>query len=185
MFATALKGLFAHKLRLASTAPAAGVGGAFLAGPLVLTDTIRKTFDTVFSGVYAGTDGQVRAPAAFEGPNNTGEQRGRVPESLVPVVAKVPDVAVAEGQVLGYTRLVGKNGDALGNPENGAPTLGGNWSSTPQLNAFTVVQGAPPRAPDGVVIDKKSAQDGNLTVGDTTTVLLQGPPQKVRISGIV
>ncbi len=185
MFATALKGLLAHKLRLMSTALAVVLGVAFLAGTLVLTDTIRRTFDTVFGGVYAGTDGLVRAPAAFEGPNNSGEQRGRVPESLVPVVAQVPDVAVAEGQVLGYTRLVGKDGEALGDPENGAPTLGGNWNPTPQLNAFTVVQGAPPQAPDEVVIDKQSAKDGNLAVGDTTTVLVQGPPQKVRISGIV
>lgn len=184
MFATALKGLLARKVRLVSTTLAVVLGVAFLAGTLVLTDTIRRTFDTVFSGVYAGTDGMVRAPAAFEGPNNSGEQRGRVPESLVPVVSKVPDVAVAEGQVLGYTRLVAKNGEALGNPESGAPTLGGNWSPTPQLNALTVVQGAPPRAPDEVVIDKQSAKDGDLAVGDTTTVLVQGPPQKVRISGI-
>src|SRR5690349_7389267 len=98
-----------------STALAVVLGVAFLAGTLVLTDTIRRTFDSVFTGVYAGTDGMVRAPAAFQGPNNTGEQRGRVPESLVPVVAKVPDVAVAEGQVLGYARLVGKDGNALGN----------------------------------------------------------------------
>jgi putative ABC transport system permease protein len=47
------------------------------------------------------------------------------------------------------------------------------------------VAGHAPRAPGQVAIDLKSARDGHLTVGDTTTVLVNGPPQRVKVVGIV
>jgi len=184
MLRTALKGLLAHKLRLFRTAFAVTLGVSLMAGTLVLTDTMQRTFDDLFANVYRGTDVVVRATAAFEGPQGTGLQRGRVPESLVAKVQGVPGVAVAEGSVFGYARLIGTNGKALGDPANGAPTLGMGWSDNRDLNFFRLVDGRPPRAADEIVIDRKSSKDGKLHVGDWTTVLVQGPPQRVRISGV-
>ncbi|MGH9263896.1 MAG: ABC transporter permease [Acidimicrobiales bacterium] len=184
MFRTTIKGLLAHKRRMFTTALAVTLGVAFMAGTLVLTDTIGKTFDDLFGDVYENTDAVVRAEAAFDGPMNSGAQRSRVDQSLVSSLEGVTGAAVVEGQVQGYARLVGKDGKAIGNPQMGAPTYGGNWSEAEELNPFTLVAGQPPRADNEVVIDKKSADDGKLTVGDTTTVLVQGPPQQVRIAGI-
>ena len=184
MFRTTIKGLLAHKRRMITTALAVTLGVAFMAGTLVLTDTLGKTFDDLFGDVYKNTDAVVRAKAAFDGPMNAGAQRGRVDESLVASLRAVSGASVVEGQVQGYARLVGKDGKALGNPKMGAPTYGGNWSEAKELNPFTLVAGQPPRADNEVVIDKKSADDGKLAVGDTTTVLVQGPPQQVRITGI-
>jgi putative ABC transport system permease protein len=185
MLLTALRNLWAHKVRLMSTALSIMLGVALMAGTLVLTATMRKTFDNLFSDVYKGTDAVVRAKAAFEGPQeSTGTQRGRVDASLLPTVRSIDGVAAAEGTVFGYARLIGKDGKALGNPVNGAPTIGTNWSDNSALNQFRLVSGAAPRADDEVVIDRKSATDGHLSVGDTTTVLVQGPPQRVRIAGI-
>jgi putative ABC transport system permease protein len=185
MLKVALKGLFARKVRLATTALAVVLGVAFMAGTLVLTDTVNRTFNNLFATVYKGTDAVVRDHAVFTGPQNTGTQRGRVDASLLPTVQQVPGVAVAEGSVLGYTRLIAKNGKALGNPSNGAPTLGGSWSTVPRLNPFTLVSGRAPASPNEMVIDRQSAQDGKLAVGDYATVLTQAPPQRMRISGIV
>ncbi|HST48521.1 ABC transporter permease [Jatrophihabitans sp.] len=184
MFATTLKSLLAHRFRMLATALAIALGVAFMAGTLVLTDTMRQTFDNLFADVYRGTDVVVRVKAAFEGPQGGADLRGRVDAALIPRVQAVPGVSVAEGGVFGYARLVGKGGKALGNPTTGAPVLGTAWSDTGALNPFNLVAGAPPRADDEVVIDKKSAGDGHLAVGDTTTVLVLGPPQRVRISGI-
>src|SRR5213079_2090093 len=36
-----------------------------------------------------------------------------------------------------------------------------------------------------VVIDRKSATEGRLRVGDFTTVLVKGPPQRVQVVGII
>ena len=179
-----IEGLFARKLRLVTTALAVTLGVAFMAGTLVLTDTISKTFNDLFATGYQGTDAVVRGASAFNGPRFAGQQRPLFGASLVPALSRVPGVAADEGEATGYARLVGKNGKALGNPATGAPTLGGNWSTSPQLSQFRLVAGHAPQAANEVVIDKKSATDGQLPVGDTTTVLVQGPPLPARISGI-
>src|SRR5215469_11730558 len=185
MIKIVLQGLLARKLRLVTTALAVILGVAFTAGTLVLTDTMSSIFNDLSAGVYKGTDAVVRAKAVFNGPNQMGEQRPNIDASLVPALSHVPGVAAAAGSAFGYTRLIGKDGKPIGNPANGAPTLGGNWSSVPALNPFHLVAGHAPQAPDGVVIDKQSANDGHLAVGDTTTVRVSGPPQRVRIVGIV
>ena len=185
MFRVTVKGLLAHKFRVAATALAVMLGVAFMAGTLVLTDTISRTFDELFGDVFADTDAVVRQEEAFSAPFGEGAQRGRVEASLVGTLAAVDGVALAEGMVQGYARLVGKDGKPIGNPEMGAPTFGANWSRSDELNPFTIIAGAPPGADTDVVIDKKSADDGRLRVGDIATVLVQGPPQQVRVAGIV
>jgi putative ABC transport system permease protein len=72
MLHTTWKGLLGHKFRFVATALAVTLGVAFTAGTLVLTDTIRTTFDNLFANVYQGTDAVVRAKAAFEGPPGAG-----------------------------------------------------------------------------------------------------------------
>src|SRR5215471_2311544 len=186
MYKIVVQGLLARKRRLVTTALAVVLGVAFTAGTLVLTDTMTHIFNDLSAGVYKGTDAVVRAKAVFDaGLNGGGEQRPNIDASLVQPLSHVPGVAAAEGSAFGYTRLIGKDGKPLGHPANGAPTLGGNWSTNPRLNPFHLVAGHAPQAPDEVVIDKQSANDGHLAVGDTTTVLVSGPPQRVRIVGIV
>src|SRR5213080_4888266 len=179
-----MRGLMARKFRLFATALAVTLGVAFMAGTLVLTDTIGKTFNDLSSGVYKGTDAEVRAKAAFTGGMYIGAQRPFVDASLVRTLARVPGVAQDEGSIYGYTRLIGENGQVLGNPAQGAPTLGGNWNQVAALNPYHLLAGHAPQEPGQVVIDAKSARDGHLGIGDTTTVLVNGPPHRVRVVGI-
>jgi putative ABC transport system permease protein len=185
MLRITIRNLLARKFRLVATALAVTLGVAFMAGTLALADTIGRTFDDLSAGVYKGTDAAVRGTAVFTGPQYTGDQRPFVSDSLLSELTRVPGVAAAQGDIGGYTRLIGTNGQALGNPAGGAPTMGGNWIPVPALNSFHLVAGHPPQAADQVVIDAKSARDGHLQVGDTTTVLVKGPPQRVRVAGIV
>src|SRR5436190_5485578 len=185
MLKTTLRNLMAHKFRLLATALAVTLGVAFVAGTLVLTDTIQKTFDDLFSDVYQGTDAVVRAKASFEDPNNSSfKQRGRVDASLVGTVKKVDGVRIAEGQIFGYAQIIDKNGDAVGDPSMGPPVVGGNWSHVKELNSFNIVDGRPPRADNEVVIDKKSADDTGYKVGDSIQVLVKGGPQTLKLTGI-
>jgi putative ABC transport system permease protein len=186
MFKVIVHGLLARKFRLFATALAVTLGVAFMAGTMVLTDTIGNTFNNLSSGVYKGTDAEVRAKAAFSAPAmGGGDQRPLISASLVQALRRVPGVAADEGSAMGYARLTGSNGKALGNPAAGAPTLGGNWNQVKQLNPWTLVAGHPPETANQVVIDKKSATDGHLRVGDMTTVLALGPPQRFRVVGVV
>ena len=180
-----MHGLLARKFRLFATALAVTLGVAFMAGTLVLTDTFGQTFNDLSAGVYKGTDAEVRATSVFNGPQFTGAQRPFVDASLASTLSRVPGVAAAEGSVFGYTRLIGQNGKALGNPAAGAPTLGGNWNQVAALNPWHLVTGHAPQSAGQVVIDKKGVADGHLRVGDYTTVLVKGPPQRVQIVGII
>src|SRR5947208_8068247 len=182
MFHTTIKGLMARKLRLFTTGIAVLLGVAFMTGTLVLTATVGRTFDNLFANVYEHTDAVVRAHSEFSQQGMS--QRGRIDASLLPTVAAVPGVAAAEGSVQGYAQLVDKKGDAVGKPNNGPPTLGGDWNSVDALNPFRLVAGHKPVADDEVVIDKHSADQTGYKVGDTATVLLTGPPQQVKIAGI-
>src|SRR5579859_5302157 len=100
MLRTAFKSLLAHRIRFLATALAVTLGVSFMAGTLVLTDTVSRTFNGLFATVYRGTDAVVRAKAAFNGVQNTGEQRARVDASLVDSLRTVKGVAVAEGTIL-------------------------------------------------------------------------------------
>lgn len=184
MLRMSLKNTLAHGRRLASTAVAVILGVALMAGTLVLTDTISQTFSGLYTTVYQGTDAVVRANAAFTGLQNSGAQRPPVDAGLVTSLRTVKGVAADQGQILGYTRLVGKNGQAVGNPATGAPALGGNWGQVAALNPFHLVAGHAPQAAGQIAIDAKSARDGHLAVGDTTTVLANGP-RRVQVVGIV
>ena len=185
MLRTSFKSMLAHRRRLVATAVAVILGVALIAGTLVLTDTISQTFGGLYTTVYQGTDAVVRAKAAFTGIQGSGAQRPPVDAGLVASLRTVKGVAADAGDISGYTRLIGKNGQALGKPANGPPTLGGNWSQVAALNPFHLVAGHAPQAAGQVAIDAKSARDGHLAVGDTTTVLANGPPQRVQVVGIV
>src|SRR6478736_9354881 len=156
MLRVVMHGLLARKFRLVATALAVTLGVAFMAGTLVLTDTFGQTFNDLSAGVYKGTDAVVRATATFNGPAFTGAQRPFTDAALADSLSRVPGVAAAEGSAYGYTRLIGKDGKALGNPASGAPTLGGNWNQVAALNPWHLLAGHAPQAAGQVVIDKKS-----------------------------
>src|SRR6185437_8494354 len=119
MWRVTLKGLLAHKLRLALTALSIVLGVTFIAGTFVLTDTLHNTFDTLFGNIYKNVDFQVRGVAQL-GTSGAGVQRNAVPSSLVPKVQAVPGVAAAVGSVQGNgVQFVAPDGKAIST--GGAP----------------------------------------------------------------
>src|SRR4051812_35926391 len=123
MFRISLKSLWAHKRRLVGTSLAVVLGIAFLAGTMVLGDTLKATFNDLFTNVNKGTDTVVRSSTKIE--SNGNSQRPPIDESLVARVRQVPGVAQAEPDVDGYGVLVGSNGKPV--TSNGPPTMAGNW----------------------------------------------------------
>src|SRR4029453_10725244 len=139
----ALRGLMDHKGRRASPLRAGALGVAFVAGVLMLTDTMNKSFDDLFATAFEGTDAVVRSSETIDD-GMGGEVRSRVDESLLADVRGAADVAEAEGFVQGYARIIDKNGDPVGNPAMGPPTFGGDWSEVDRLNGFTLPEGRAP-----------------------------------------
>jgi putative ABC transport system permease protein len=181
---SALRAAWARKRRLVGTSLAVFLGVAFLTGTLVLGDTLRANFDSLFTNANAGTDAVVRSTAKLEadggrGPNR--EQRGTVPVALADRLRSVPGVAAAAPSIEGYGQLVGSDGKAVGG--NGPPRLAGNWIDQPELNPYRLVEGRAPQADDEVVVNRGAADAGKLHVGSRATV--QTPePVPVTVVGI-
>lgn len=181
MLVTTIRNILGHKLRLLTTGLAVAIGVAFMAGTQVFTATMAHTFDEMFTSAYAKTDAMVRANATFEA--NGFEQRPRIDESMVATLEAVDGVALAQPDVWGYAQLVDRDGEPIGMPGAGPPTVGANWSDE-ALNTWTLVDGRGPDADDEVVVDKGVADKGDYWVGDRVTVLVTGAPLEVTITGV-
>ena len=176
-----IKNLLAHKLRLALTAISVVLGVAFVAGTLVLTDTMNATFDNVFGEATKNTSVAVRAESAFSTDDGT-DQRENIAASLLRNVEEVDGVAEATPIVNGYAQVVGKDGDVVQNGQ--APGLGTNWIDSKTLSPLKLTDGRAPAGPDEVAIDGATAEKGGLAVGDRVKVLLKGPARTVELTGI-
>ncbi len=184
MLTTTFKGIAGHKRRFVSTCVAVVLGVAFLAGTLVLGDTIRGGFDQMFATANAGTSVVVRNATSIG--SGDAAQRGVVDPSVVDTVRAVPGVAAAETVVTGPAQLVAADGSAVGG--QGPPTLGSGWIDDPALEPYRITEGRAPQATPGgpveIVIDRDAADTAKLSVGDTTSVLV--PDQvPVVVVGIV
>jgi putative ABC transport system permease protein len=185
MWKVTRKGLAAHKLRFALTALAVFLGVAFMSGTLVLTATIQSTFDNLFSSIYQGTDAVVRAKEVLAADFGAG-LRPPIPESYLERVQATPGVASASPNVsIDYAQILNAEGKTFGKAGTGPPALGFNWDPNPILNPFRLQPGSRAPANDHeVVIDKRSADEGKIQVGQAVTVLTAKGPGKYTVVGI-
>ncbi len=107
---SALRG---HKRRFFGTFLAVLLGVAFLSGTLVMGDTLRGSFDTMFGDATRGTAAVVRSADVVTVPGAGQGTRSPVSTSLAAAVEKVPGVAAAEPAVQGEGRLIGKDGKVV------------------------------------------------------------------------
>lgn len=182
MWRITVKGLRAHKLRLALTALAIVLGVTFVTGTLVLTDTLNNTFTTLFGQVYQNINFEVRGVAAFPTSGAAGAIRKPIPESIIAAVKDVPGVAVAEGGVSGYAQFIAPNGKAV--TTGGAPTIGLSYGADRRLSSLRLVAGKPPTTSTQVVMDQGTARKYHFSVGNQVRILLPGSPQTFTLSGI-
>ncbi|MXM66567.1 FtsX-like permease family protein [Streptomyces sp. HUCO-GS316] len=173
--------LRAHKRRFAGTFLAVFLGVAFLAGTLVMGDTLRASFDTMFGAATSGTDAVVRSADAITTPGESQGVRQPVDTDLAGTVWRVPGVAAAEPDIQGAGQLVGADGKPIGG--QGPPTFAGNWITDPKLNAYRLAEGRAPLKSGEVVVNRGAAKKGDLKIGDTTT-LRTPDPVKVTIVGL-
>src|SRR6478736_4954794 len=153
---------------------------SFVSGSFILADSLKATFDNLFTELTQNVDLEVRSVLSVD---DISAVRDPVPASLVDTVKAVPGVAVAEGGLQRTATLLKKNGDAVNT--NGAPAIGTSWTVDPELNGTTLKEGVAPTGRDDVVIDKLTAKNNNYKVGDQITIVLDTGPQTFRIVGLI
>jgi len=180
MIKTAIKSLFAHKIRFILTAVAIVLGVSLVAGTFIFTDTINAQFDDLLDDIYAGIDVSVRADAG-----DFGASTEPFPAEVLGSVLAVDGVDVAEGGVASISiQVLDKSGDPIGG--QGPPTLGFSWGEVPSLSPMRIKDGGglPPSGPGEVMLDANTVDNAGFVLGDEVTVIGFLGPEEFELVGI-
>jgi putative ABC transport system permease protein len=182
--AFALKGLLGRKLRTILTAFAIVLGVATVSGTYVLTDSIDRAFDSIFTDVRKGSNVVISGKSAFDlNSDETGITEPAFDESLLDKVRTLPGVDQAEGSVDGEAQLIGRDGKAI--VYGGAPNLGFSIANPESpFNPLSLVAGSWPAARE-VVVDKATAGKEDIDIGDIIGVQAEGSVQRLNVAGLV
>ena len=181
----ALRGLLARKLRSTLTAIAIVLGVAMVSGTLVLTDTIDKAFDSIFSSSYEQTDAVVSGKKLVEW-SQTG--KAQVSEDVLAQVRALPEVEAAAGTILDMSgdanqaKILDREGEAI---QGNNPTFGlGVDPGDERFNPFELVEGDWASGSRQVVVDVNTADEQGFRLGETVKIAGEGPVRSFELAGI-
>ncbi len=174
----ALRGLAARKLRTSLTVIAVLLGVTMIAGTFVLTDTIQKAFDEIFTSQTKGADvivsGREEVDTEFTMPRPLD---GKVLDDI----RQLSSVSQVAGQINDVAAVVGKDGKVVST--GGAPTIAATYMPKP-FAAIGISKGREPRGPDEVSIDAATADKEGFKIGDTVTIAAGGPKKQFKLVGL-
>src|SRR5215204_5021537 len=180
MIKATLKSLLSRKLRLILSALAVVLGVMFVSGSFVMTDTLGKSFDSLFESVNQTLDVQVTGKPKLEGQSDA-EIPSNMPASVVEEVKSAPGVEKATPYVFSAgARIVGKNGKVL--TSFGPPQFGMSWTGDDDL--IELREGRGPEAADEIAMDAATAKTSKYEIGDQVPVLTLQPKKTFKLVGI-
>ncbi|MEU1196204.1 ABC transporter permease [Streptomyces sp. NPDC005813] len=180
MLKATLRSFLAHKGRLLLSALAVVLSVAFVAGSLIFSDTVTRTFDRLFASTAA--DVTVEPKNDLDSQIPTGATQ-TVPASLADRLAKVDGVAATHvDAAVENATVVDADNKSVG-PTTGAPTIVTNWEVT-ERSPVKLTSGHEPRGDGEALLDADTAEKKHVGIGDTLTVQAQPGSFKVRIVGI-
>ncbi|HET7304781.1 MAG TPA: FtsX-like permease family protein [Segeticoccus sp.] len=172
MFRATWRSLLGRKLRLLMSAVAIVLGVAFVAGSLIFTDSLGRTYDSIM----AGTVGDVVVRPAGSAGEDTVQVDTTLPSSLIPKLADVQGAARADGNVTAYGVFpVGKDGKVIG--VQGAPGIGVNYTDAPAghgLDGLSLQRGHVPQHRGEVALDSTTAEKSGYHLGDRIRLVTSG-----------
>ena len=196
MLRVAIKGVLARKLRLLLTSIAVVLGVGFVAGAFFLTDSMRDSFDDLFTVASEGIDVHIQSveykelveQQATSAPGTISIDLARVgvaPE-VIEQVKELDGVDQVAGSIFEFgATVLGKDGKPI--QSGGAPAFGANWvAEAEDIGALRLVEGDAPDE-DQVLLDATVMEDGKFEIGDDVRVLTQGgrKVEEFEISGVV
>ena len=178
----ALKGLLGRKLRTALTAFAIVLGVAMVSGTYVLTDSIDKAFDSIFTESRAGSTAVITGKSAFDISEGSGASRRRSSTSRCSRrCARSPASLQPRGASTARHRSSGttaRRSSTAAHRTSGFSIANGDSV----FNPLTLVEGDWP-GPGEVAIDEATADKEDFAIGREVGVQGDGPVERLRISG--
>ncbi|WP_406010243.1 ABC transporter permease [Streptomyces sp. NBC_00637] len=180
MLKATLRSFLAHKGRLLLSALAVVLSVAFVAGSLIFSDTVTRTFDRLFASTSADVTVQPADDLDAAVPSGAVQT---VPASLADELARVEGVASAHADVsVENITVVDGDNESVG-PTTGAPTIATDWFVTDR-SPVKLTSGHAPQGAGEAMLDADTADKKHVKIGDTLTVMAQPGSFKVRIVGI-
>jgi putative ABC transport system permease protein len=173
----AIKSLWARKLRALGTTVAVFVGVSLIAGTYVLTDTINKAFDQIFSDSLKGTSVVITNKQPVTQQTNTSTS---FPAGVLKEVRRVPGVKLASGTI--FTG----GGIFKGDKEVGTQFAPKFVSAIlpPQIESLKTVEGHRPTNAREATLDKAAADDAGLSIGDPIRIAGERRVRTYRLVGL-
>ncbi|MGW7068900.1 ABC transporter permease [Streptomyces sp. NPDC054855] len=181
MLKATLRSFLAHKGRLLLSALAVILSVAFVAGSLIFSDTVARTFDRLFASTSADVTVEPKEDLEEAVPSG---RTPTIPVDLADRIAEVDGVARTrvDAAVENIT-VVDSENDPVGST-TGAPTVATNWAPNDR-SPVDLTAGHAPRNKDQALLDKDTADKKDVRIGDTLTVLAAPGSFKVKVVGIV
>jgi putative ABC transport system permease protein len=181
MIAVALKGLAARKVRAVLTALAVVIGVSMVSGTFILTDTMQKSFNGLFTEASAQTDAVITGKEIVK--NSTSGNGATIAASTLDQIRALPEVELAGGQVApaeaNVADIIGKDGKAVAKE-----SVGGSYdAANARFSPYRFKTGQPPHGAGEVAIDAGTAKKQHYAVGDTVVVSTVGQKHSYRVSG--
>ncbi|MGW1960868.1 ABC transporter permease [Streptomyces sp. NPDC001935] len=180
MLKATLRSFLAHKGRLLLSALAIVLSVAFVAGSLIFSDTVTRTFDRLFASTAADVTVEPKNDLTSQLPTGATET---VPASLADRLAGVDGVAATHVDASVENAPVVDSANKSVGPTTGAPSIVTNWEIT-ERSPVKLTSGHEPHGAGEALLDADTADKKHLGVGDTLTVQAQPGSFKVRIVGI-
>ena len=170
MIRAALKSLLGRKVRLLMSTFAIVLGVAFVAGSLIFSDTLNRSFTALFKS----TVGDVVVQPSGGGTTADGAPSTvTIPGSLVDELRAVPGAARADGNVNAFgVFVISADGKVVSG--FGPPAIGGNWNDAPAghgLQGLAIVDGRAPHGAGEVVLDERTAERAGYHLGDRVPII--------------
>jgi putative ABC transport system permease protein len=173
----AIKSLWARKLRALGTTVAVFVGVSLIAGTYVITDTINKAFDEIFTDSLKGTAVVITNKQPVTQETNTSTT---FPAGVLKKVRSVPGVTLAAGTIF-------TGGGIFKGDEQVGSQFAPKFISAvlpPQIETLKTVEGHPPTNSDEATLDKAAADDAGLSVGDPIRIAGERRVRDYRLVGL-
>ncbi|MER6459699.1 ABC transporter permease [Streptomyces sp. NPDC001288] len=180
MLRATLRSFLAHKGRLLLSALAIVLSVAFVAGSLIFSDTVTRTFDRLFASTSADVTVEPKEDLKSSVPTGAVQT---VPAALRDAVAKVDGVAGSHADVSVQNIVVVDRHNKSVGPTTGAPTIATDWYLT-HRSPVKLTSGHAPHGAGQALLDADTASKKHVRVGDTLTVQAQPGTFQVEIVGI-
>lgn len=138
---------------------------SFVVGSFVLADSLRATFDNLFTELNENVDLEVRSAQEFDSDN----AREPIDVAVADDIRNIDGVEIVEPVIQRFAQLIDADGDVI--TPAGGPTLGVSWEGDSGIQGVTIKEGRPPSGPDELAIDKATADAQSFEVGDTVSYL--------------